>query len=203
MEIIRKIFGELQNNCYIIFDSESSDCFVIDPGYEAQKIADIISRRKFNVKGIILTHFHEDHTGACEELKNLTDAPVYIHKSDAKMYRGRIDVKIKEGHIFTLGSETIETVHTPGHSRGGICLIARESKNAFTGDTIFPTDTGYVIFEGGSAEDMMTSMQKLDKILTNDFTIWPGHEDIVSMSYVREHNKEYNDYVNGILPKDE
>ncbi len=198
MEIIRKVFGELLNNCYIIFDCGSGEAYVIDPGYEAKKLASIIRKRSFDLKGIILTHFHYDHSEACEELRTYTGAPVFIHKSDARMYKGHIDAEIEDGCTFQLGGETIETVHTPGHSRGSICLVARQSKNAFTGDTVFPTDTGYVIFDGGSAEDMQDSIQRLDRILTDDFMIWPGHEDNVSMSYVRKHNREYNDYVRGV-----
>ena len=69
MEVIRKIYGELENNCYIIYDQDGGEAYIIDPGYEAAKIADIVTRRRFQVKGILATHGHDDHTGACEELR--------------------------------------------------------------------------------------------------------------------------------------
>lgn len=203
MEIIKKVFGELQNNVYIIYDSATLEGYVIDPGYEAKKLADIIKKRKLKIKGIILTHFHYDHAGACAELSKLSGGlEILIHARDAKYLKGRCDRKIKDGDILEFGSERLEVIHTPGHSPGGICLIDHAGKNAFTGDTIFPTDTGYVIFEGGDPEKMMNSMKRLDPILSDDFMIWPGHEDNVSMSYVRAHNKEYNYYLRGILPAD-
>ena len=65
---------------------------------------------------------------------------------------------------------------------------------------MFPTDTGFVTFEGGDASQMAESVQKLDPLLTDDYMIWPGHEDNVSMAYVREHNKEYSYYLRGLLP---
>ena len=68
MEIIKKVFGELQNNVYIVYDNKTLEGYVIDPGYEAKKLADIIKKRKLKIKGIILTHFHYDHAGACSEL---------------------------------------------------------------------------------------------------------------------------------------
>jgi glyoxylase-like metal-dependent hydrolase (beta-lactamase superfamily II) len=202
MEIIRKVFGELSNNVYIIYDTDTLEGYVIDPGYEAKKLADIIRKRRLNIKGIILTHYHYDHADACSELSKLAGGlDVYIHAYDAKHLKGHYDHKIKEGDTFNFGSESLEVIHTPGHSPGSICLIDKRSKNAFTGDTIFPTDTGYVIFEGGEPLKMMHSMQKLDPILTDDYMIWPGHEDNVSMSYVRQHNKEYKLYLQGLIPE--
>ena len=201
MEIIKKVFGELQNNVYIVYDSKTLEGYVIDPGYEAKKLADIIKKRKLKIKGIILTHFHYDHAGACSELSKLTGGlHVYIHARDAKYLKFRPEHKIKDGHIFEFGSERLDVVHTPGHSPGGICLLDSRGRNAFTGDTVFPTDTGFIIFEGGDAAQMAESIQKLDPLLTDDYMIWPGHEDNVSMAYVREHNKEYSYYLRGLLP---
>lgn len=201
MEIIKKVFGELQNNVYIVYDSKTLEGYVIDPGYEAKKLADIIKKRKLKIKGIILTHFHYDHAGACSELSKLAGGlEVYIHARDAKYLKFRPEHKIKDGHIFEFGSERLDVVHTPGHSPGGICLLDRRGRNAFTGDTVFPTDTGFIIFEGGDAAQMAESIQKLDPLLTADYMIWPGHEDNVSMAYVREHNKEYSYYLRGLLP---
>ncbi len=203
MEIIKKVFGELQNNVYIVYDSKTLEGYVIDPGYEAKKLADIIKKRKLKIKGIILTHFHYDHAGACSELSKLAGGlDVYIHARDAKYLKFRPEHRIKDGHIFEFGSERLDVVHTPGHSPGGICLLDRKGRNAFTGDTVFPTDTGFIIFEGGDAAQMAESIQKLDPLLTDDYMIWPGHEDSVSMAYVREHNKEYSYYLRGILPAD-
>ena len=203
MEIIKKVFGELQNNVYIVYDSKTLEGYVIDPGYEAKRLADIIKKRKLKIKGIILTHFHYDHAGACSELSKLAGGlEVYIHARDAKYLKFHPEHKIKEGHIFEFGSERLDVVHTPGHSPGGICLLDRRGRNAFTGDTVFPTDTGFIIFEGGDAAQMAESIQKLDPLLTDDYMIWPGHEDNVSMAYVREHNKEYSYYLRGLLPAD-
>ncbi len=197
MEIIKKVFGEMLNNCYIIFDAESRDAYVIDPGYEAEEIAGIIAEKKLGLKGIILTHFHYDHSDACDELRALTNAPVFIHEADEAMYTGHADITINDGHIFNLGREIINAVHAPGHSDGGICLVAPESKVVFTGDTIFPTSTGFIIFDSCSAEVMGATIRKLDKILPDDYTIWPGHRESVNMEYVRKHNKEYNNYLQG------
>ncbi|MBR5229102.1 MAG: MBL fold metallo-hydrolase, partial [Firmicutes bacterium] len=192
MEIVRKVFGEYAANCYIVFDIDTRECYVIDPGYEAEKVYDVIKRRNLNVKGIILTHWHFDHTAVSDTLAKLAVTTAYVHEKDARDLKIRNYKTIKAGHVFTFGEESLEVIHTPGHSRGSITLLDRKGKNAFTGDCIFPTDTGYVTFAGGDGNRMMESMKKMDPILTDDYMIWPGHEDNVPMSYVREHNKEYN-----------
>lgn len=196
MEIIRKVFGELQNNIYIVYDSNTLEGYVIDPGYEAKKLADIIKKRKLTIKGIILTHFHHDHTDACSELSKLAGGiDIFIHARDAKYLKFHCDHKIKDGHIFEFGNEHLEVIHTPGHSPGGICLLDHRGHNVFTGDTVFPTDTGFTIFEGGDTSQMAESIKRLDALLDDDYMIWPGHEDNVSMTYVRKHNKEYISYL--------
>ena len=201
MEIIRKVFGELVNNVYIVYDEDTLEGYVIDPGYEAKKLADIIKKRKLKIQGILLTHFHYDHAGACKELSKLAGGlEVCIHARDAKYLKGPFDRRIRDGEIFSFGKEQLAVVHTPGHSPGGICLLDSRGRNAFTGDTIFPSDTGYVTFEGSDPQQMMESMKRLDGLLTDDYMIWPGHEDPVSMDFVRKHNKEYNLYLEGLLP---
>ena len=201
MEIIRKIFGELENNCYIIYHHDGGEAWIIDPGYEAKKIADLVTRRRFRVKGILATHYHYDHTDACEELRKMLKTKVYMSRKDAKRYKGTVDAFLREGDVLTLDEEEIHVIETPGHTNGGLSLLCPSSKNIFTGDTLFPTDTGYVVFETGSADDMEQSIKKLDPLLSDDYMIWPGHEENVSMTFVRKHNRDFIDYLKGIHPE--
>ena len=122
MEVIRKIFGELENNCYIIYDRDGGEAYIIDPGYEAAKIADLVSRRRFRVKGILATHYHQDHTGACDELRQRLGVKVFMNRRDARRYRGTVDVFLKEGDILKLGEEEFRVIETPGHTSGSISL---------------------------------------------------------------------------------
>ena len=125
MEVIRKIYGELENNCYIIYDQDGGEAYIIDPGYEAAKIADIVTRRRFQVKGILATHGHDDHTGACEELRKKLNTRVCMNRRDAKRYRGTTDIFLKEGDILTLGGEAFRVIETPGHTSGSISSLPR------------------------------------------------------------------------------
>ena len=88
--------------------------------------------------------------------------PVFMHTDDCDQYRGRVDVYLQDGDTIDLDGETIRVIHTPGHTRGGICYYSEKSKVAFTGDTIFNVDIGRTDFEDGSPAQMERSI--LDKI---------------------------------------
>lgn len=201
MEVIRKIFGELESNCYILYDRDGGEAYIIDPGYEAKKIAALVKKRRFDVKGILTTHYHYDHTDACDELRKLLGTKVYMSRRDSRRYRGKVDGYLKDGDTFTIGGETLTVIATPGHTSGSLSFLCESSRHIFTGDTLFPTDTGYVVFETGSASDMEESIRRLDSLLTDDYMVWPGHEENTGMAFIRRKNKDFSDYLQGIHPE--
>lgn len=201
MKIIKKTYGDIANNIYIIYMKDGGSAYIIDPGFAPEELASELQKHRLNLKGILLTHSHLDHIAACDALCRIVKAPVMIHEKELKYVRHcNIDKLLQDGERLELDGTYLDIIHTPGHSKGSICIIDKVYRNAFTGDTIFSTDTGYVTFEGGSGIEMIASIRKLDPLLTDDYFILPGHDDCVPMSYVRQHNKEYNDYLKGIIP---
>lgn len=200
MKIIKKTYGDIANNIYIIYMNDGGSAYVIDAGFAPEEIYSELKKHRLTPKGIILTHSHFDHIAACDALYRLIKVPVFIHKKELKFIKGCECIPLNDGDRLELDGIFLDIVHTPGHSKGSICILDKSGLNAFTGDTIFSTDTGYVTFEGGSGEEMMDSIKELDSLLTDDYFILPGHDDCVPMSYVRQHNKEYNDYLKGIIP---
>ena len=200
MEIIRKTFGEMDNNCYILYDRDGGEAYIIDPGYEAEKIAETVKKHRLCVKGLLATHFHYDHTDACEPLKKLLNTKLYMSRKDAKSYESWADAFLAEGDTLTLGEEKLRVIETPGHTEGGLSFLCDTSKCIFTGDTLFSTDTGYAIFESGSPDDMEQSIRKLDSLMSDDYVVWPGHEENATMLFVRSHNRDYGEYMRGERP---
>ena len=105
----------------------------IDPGDEVFRIVKEISHLGLKIRHILITHGHIDHVGGAQELKKITNAPVFIHPLDA----GGLGFK-PDGHLFDaqqilLGRFKISVIHTPGHSPGGVCFHAPGV--VFTGDT--------------------------------------------------------------------
>jgi glyoxylase-like metal-dependent hydrolase (beta-lactamase superfamily II) len=195
IKIDRTIGGDLEANCWIIHHGEGSEAFVIDPGYAYKKYLGVIKERKIRPKGILLTHYHHDHSGAADVLARETGVPILMHGNDLPYHKGRVDTVLEGGETLYLDDEPIEVLHTPGHSAGGVCYFLPQSKASFTGDTIFNVDLGYTLFAGGSDDDMKASLVNVVNKWENDVTIYPGHGDPATMKYVREVNREFTEIV--------
>src|SRR3989338_4710516 len=131
--------GDLAANCYLVSDSATNETVIIDPGDDADFIAETISSEKLTPTAIVLTHGHFDHVLGCLELKLNFNIPLYLHKNDEKLYTSAnqsaahwlkkktlkvppVDQFIKEGDKIKVGSETLTVIETPGHTPGSICL---------------------------------------------------------------------------------
>ena len=95
------------------------------------------------------------------------------------------------------GNVKLVVIHTPGHTKGGICLMAERDRVCFTGDTIFNADLGRTDLNDGSYEEMADSILNVVNKWGNDLTIYPGHGDPATMKTVRKINLEFLEIVNG------
>ena len=185
--IERLVVGPLATNCYILKSGEEQA--VIDPGDDAEAILAQSAELGGTVKYVIDTHGHIDHVAANGEILKATGAELLIHETDAALLTAPdrnlsnlMGVRVsspaatrtlKEGDKVTVGDETLTVYHTPGHTRGGICLMATEY--AFTGDTLFVDSIGRVDFPGGSERQMQASLARLETLLKREMMIYPGH----------------------------
>lgn len=172
--------------CYLIVDEPTGEAVLIDPAGDFDRIFDAVKRRDADVKWVINTHHHFDHTSGNEHIIKITGAGLLIHELDAPKLNSIINrvmkfggksphpVKLlKDKEIIKIGKTEISVVHTPGHTPGGICLKA--GKNLFTGDTLFTEGTGRTDLPGGSEQQIMHSIRKIILALPDDTIIWPGH----------------------------
>lgn len=177
MEVKQIIVGKLQTNCFLfISDGEMA---VIDPGGEPQKILSMAENTKAKLKYIINTHYHFDHTFADEKIKEATGAEILIHRSEKDFLVFEIDKFLDDGEEIKIGKETLKVMHTPGHTKGGICLFGNGF--VFSGDTLFKGSYGRVDLPGGSAEEMAKSLEKLAKTIRPGTTVYPGHGEIFNI----------------------
>ncbi len=196
MKIIRNVLGELETNCYILFDEESGEAAVIDPADEAETLRDTIENLGATLRYILLTHGHRDHTLAAPKLHELyPDAAVYIHAADkgqVGIYRYPMDELIgddlkfyDDGDTLPLGALKIEVITTPGHTTGSVCLKCGTA--LFTGDTLFAGSMGRIDLPGAQPEKMMSSLARLAK-LDGDYDVYPGHMETTTMAHERQYN---------------
>jgi glyoxylase-like metal-dependent hydrolase (beta-lactamase superfamily II) len=188
-ELINLVVGALEVNCYIIGDNKKNEWAIIDPGGDAEKILKIIKRKNARVKFIINTHGHPDHTGANTKIKQETNAPLYIHKSDVTLGSGvfnqlarltgikgspfKPDHFLNDGDTLSLGDIVLRIIHTPGHTQGGVCLFF--DKILFSGDTLFAGSIGRTDLPGGSLTALLSSIKEKLFSLPDDIIVYPGH----------------------------
>ena len=187
--------GPIGTNCYLLEDEKAHVAAVIDPGDEAGRILQVIKDDGVDVKYILLTHGHYDHTTAVPELHQaLPQAEIYIHKADANGAGSRLfpmagqihDLKFyDEGNALTLVELTIQVLHTPGHSKGSVTLKVGDV--LFCGDTLFAGSCGRTDLAGGSYEEIMASLKKLGE-LPGDYHVCPGHDVTSTLERERRSN---------------
>lgn len=175
--------GPIGTNCYILEDDQTNLAAVIDPGDEPELIQEALEKEGVEVRYLLLTHGHYDHTTAVPALHRVyPQADIYIHQADANgagstlfPLAGEVDdLKLyDEGDVIRLGDHEIQVLHTPGHSPGSVTLKVEDV--LFTGDTLFAGSCGRTDLRGGSYEQIMQSLKRLGE-LKGDFHVCPGHE---------------------------
>ena len=187
--------GPIGTNCYILEDDQTNLAAVIDPGDEPELIQEALEKEGVEVRYLLLTHGHYDHTTAVPALHRVyPQADIYIDQADANgagstlfPLTGEVDdLKLyDEGDVIRLGDHEIQVLHTPGHSPGSVTLKVEDV--LFTGDTLFAGSCGRTDLRGGSYEQIMQSLKRLGE-LKGDFHVCPGHEATSTLERERRSN---------------
>lgn len=195
--------GYLGCNSYIVTDGATGESLLVDVGVVNPEYLAALEGK--NIKAILLTHCHFDHISGVEQVKRLTGARVYIHESEQEdlqkpewnlsSMEGRpvsaaADRTYRDGDVLPFAGHKIKVLHTPGHSRGSVCLLLME--HLFSGDTLFLNSIGRTDFPTSSPSDMTASLEKL-KALSGDYKVYPGHGPGTTLLY----EKRCNPYMSG------
>jgi len=178
--LITKTFavGVLATNCYVVNNKETLQAAVIDPGFddqgEADEIMNFIRSNGLQIKFIVNTHGHPDHTCGNAVLKDKFHVPICIHKYDAYMlgesgrettqyfgyssFSPSPDILLSDGDIIKIGDLTLNIIHTPGHTFGSTSLLGETE--VFTGDALFAGSIGRTDFPGSSDIQMQATLRK-------------------------------------------
>ena len=196
MELVTRAIGPLQTNVCLVGDPRTREAIVIDgaiPGLPW--VVDEVTRRGWRLLLIVSTHGHWDHAGENAALQAWSrdqaadgiGAEIAAHPAD--WYR-LIDpqplyapfpippcvpaVELAEGGVVRIGDVRLDVLHTPGHTEGSVCLLAREPGVLFSGDTLFASGWGRVDLPGGDADAMADSLARLAG-LDPGLRVVPGH----------------------------
>jgi glyoxylase-like metal-dependent hydrolase (beta-lactamase superfamily II) len=179
--------GMYGTNCYVVGSEATKDGMIIDPGAEARTILQTVKDSRLSIKLIAITHGHMDHTGALEEVRRATGAPVAIHNADAADLLRVLptDRLLNGGENLTIGDLRFTVIHTPGHSPGGICLYGQGT--LFCGDTLFNLSIGRTDL-GGDFNQLMSNIFNKLMILPDDTIVYPGHGPETTIGEERRSN---------------
>jgi len=150
-----------------------------------------LKENDITVKYIVNTHGHIDHTDGNKEVAQVTGASILCHELDAPSVHP--DKTLMDGDIYKLGGLPVKIIHTPGHTRGSICILANNT--LFTGDTLFVGYCGRTDGPGGSSQALYNSL--FDKIakLPDETRLYPGHDygvkPVSTIGYEKSNNPYY------------
>jgi hydroxyacylglutathione hydrolase len=198
---VHKVSGSaFDGNVYLILDERP---ILVDAGMNATPTLRNIKRYvdPKDVKSIVLTHCHHDHSGAAPELKEATGAKIllsdkergcvgddlttvaYLFGMEAPEYE--VDGGLKDGMVLDLGRWKLEVMETPGHSEGSLCLYERTEKVLFSGDTVFPDgNIGRTDMAGGSTKKLIESIERLTELDVK--VMYPGHMEVTDRDVNRQ-----------------
>lgn len=171
MKVMQFPVGQMANFTYILADEETGKALVIDPSWDLEKIFYTIKKNSWKLEYIINTHSHFDHVLGNAQVAAVTGAKIIQHKISPLEKQ----IPVDDGETIKLGKIQIRVLHTPGHSKDSICLVAN-GELVFTGDTLFVGNCGRTDLPGSDPAEMYHSL--LDKVATLDesLIVYPGHD---------------------------
>ena len=171
------VFTGPGTNTYLVGKEEVT---VIDPGPAMQEHIDVITAAAPNIKQILVTHTHPDHSPGVRLLKENLDIPAYGMLTNSSKNQDQTfspERILEDGEVFQEEEFTIEVVHTPGHASNHLCFILKEEKLIFTGDHIM---NGSTVVIGPPDGNMKQYIQSLEKLKDYDIEkIAPGHGELL------------------------
>ncbi|MCH6576176.1 MAG: MBL fold metallo-hydrolase [Bacteroidetes bacterium] len=208
MKIKRFTFNPFMENTFVVWDEQSHEAAVIDPGMsnevEELEIKSFIEENSLDIKYLINTHCHIDHILGCRFVKEKYNPVYYIPEKDLPLYDNadkqaemfgvtmgklpKIDKYLTEDERIILGSESFSNLFTPGHTPGEFSLYFDESKFCITGDVLFREGIGRTDLYGGDYNTLIESIKTKLFSLPDDILIYPGHGDESTIGYEKLHN---------------
>ena len=204
----------LQQNCSLIWDTETKHAAFVDPGGDIDTLMGALDHFGLTLKKIWLTHGHMDHAGAAAELRERTGIPVEGPHRDDQFWLDQIEVAnakygieggrnltpdryLEDGDTLELEGVTFDVAHTPGHTPGHVVIHNRAAKIAFVGDVLFAGSIGRTDFPRGNHQQLIDSITGKLWPLGADMTFVPGHGPTSTFGQERATNPFVADALTG------
>jgi glyoxylase-like metal-dependent hydrolase (beta-lactamase superfamily II) len=204
LQIRQLSLGPLQTNCYLIGSEKTHLAAVIDPSWDGRSIIEMAEQDGWEINHILLTHTHFDHVGGLREVKEATQAPIYVHPeaedllSKASMSAAFFGLKmpsppppdehLQEGMKISVGDLVLEVMYTPGHAPGHVSFYLPEFNILFDGDVLFRGGIGRTDFEGGDYDTLLDTIKSKFLTLADETRVFSGHGPVTTIGEERLQN---------------
>ena len=199
-----------QQNCSLIWCTQTMRGALIDPGGELDKLKLAVARAGVTLEKILITHGHMDHCGQAGMLAEELLLPIEGPHEDDRFWIARLEEDCRrmgmegrpfesdrwlvDGDTVTVGALTLDVIHCPGHTPGHVVFVHKPSSFAIVGDVWFQGSIGRTDFPLGNHQDLIDSITGKLWPLGNDVTFIPGHGPTSTFGRERQTNAFVSDY---------
>jgi glyoxylase-like metal-dependent hydrolase (beta-lactamase superfamily II) len=199
--------GRLGCNATIIGDETTREAIVVDGGDGVADVMERLKQLQLRANYLVHTHAHFDHIADVGNLREQTRASALLHPADLPLYRDQprlvklfglpdipapveLDGDLRDGDRITVGSVTLDVLHTPGHTPGSVCFAVgeRHVETLLTGDTLFAGAIGRWDLGGTSMEDIVASIHRKLMDFPDATRVVPGHGAFTTIGRERTAN---------------
>lgn len=189
-------FNHFEVNCYIVVDTASRQCAIVDPAPEASfedvQLTQYIEQQGLTVTHILLTHAHVDHIAGLRQCCEHYHLPISMHAEGRNLLRqaeaygsimgfavdnmGDLDVvELNDNDMLKVGGIEVECRYVPGHCPGSLCFVLPSEKAVITGDALFHYSIGRTDLPGGDYPTLIEKLKTRILTLPDDYRVLPGH----------------------------
>jgi glyoxylase-like metal-dependent hydrolase (beta-lactamase superfamily II) len=192
-------------NCSLLWDAATRQAAVVDPGGDIDEILAAVQARDLRVEKLLLTHGHIDHVGGTAALAARLGVPVEGPQRDDAFWLDQLpqqcqmfgfpqtpafspDRWLEDGDTVTVGNQSLDVLHTPGHTPGHVCFIHKPAQLALVGDVLFAGSIGRTDFPRGDHAALIGAIREKLFPLGDDFQFIPGHGPMSDFGTERRDN---------------
>jgi hydroxyacylglutathione hydrolase len=205
-------FNAFSENTFVLFDEESRDAIIIDPGCyttnEQKQLQKFIADNTLIVKRLLNTHCHLDHVFGNRFVEETYNVELEAHRSELPvlarahiaggMYGAPMpeqvpfSIFIEDNDDITLGEATFKVILAPGHSPGSLCFYNEKEGFLIGGDVLFFRSIGRTDLPLGNHKQLIDSITTRLFTLPDATKVFCGHGQPTTIGYERYNNPFLN-----------